>query len=298
MRVHDSSVYSYANDYQHIFRRCPMSAQDRVASTLRDPIYFSNVYPPSDENPVGTLGVCVGETIRNCLENKAPMYYIPAHEVDSDAFITSIRPDLDYFRIQTGAAGTVAPMIPTVDVHIQTMLRLLNTTDEYYAKGLMGFALAANAVSFLATTDEWFSKNESALATTRVIPLIDVSRLFADVDPTKFDLGLKYVDFPVSFKPPSDVRSLAISVPMAVVAVSKGALPQPPTTDFILVGPDVKLERAYEVQFVEGDDALLTTFLNTKAGKSPGGAEPGVQTVYVRTSRKREARVEQELPYN
>jgi hypothetical protein len=295
MRVHDSSVYSYASDYMHIFRRSAQSAQETVLSALREPIYFANACPATDENPTGSLGVCVGETIRNCLENKAPMYFIPAHEVDSDAFITNIRPDLDYFRIQTGAAGTVAPMIPAVDVHIQTLLRLLNTTDEYYAKGLMGFALAANAVSFLATTDEWFNKNESALATTRVIPLVDVSKLFADVDPTKFDLSLKYVDFPVSFKPPPDVKSLAISVPMAVSAVSKGALPQPPTTDFILVGPDVKLDRAYEVQFVEGDDALLTTFLNTKGGKSPGGTEPGVQTVYVRTSRKRETREEGEI---
>lgn len=175
-----------------------------------------------------------------------------------------------------------------VDLPIRTTMQLLNATDDCYAKTLLDFALAANAVSFLVISDDWFCKNEPALSTTRAVPVVDASVLLKAVDVTKFDVAKGCVDFPVSFPPPPGVSSLAIAVPMAATRVSDGTLAAPPTPDFILVGPGIQLERAYEVQFVDGEDAVLTTFLNTKAGRAAGGgAPPGQPMAYQRLPRKR-----------
>lgn len=300
IRVHDSSVYSYVKDFPHVFESTHFAAQSIIQTMLREPIFVPDAVPSTEENPTGSIQVIPADTIRNCLENKAVMFYIPSDQVNEHAYITRIRPDLDYFRIQV-ADKDIVPGIPKVDVHIETLLKLLNTTDELYARTLIDFAIAAKAVSFLAVTDDWYAKGESALSTTRVIPIIDVSKLFADVSVSEFDVSKPYVDFPVQFPPPPSIKSLAISVPMKAASFAQtGAgeqssetervpLLKPPTTDFILVGPGVRLEKAYEVQFVEGEDVLLTTYLNAKAGKSPGGGEAGVPTVYNRTSRKRAA---------
>jgi hypothetical protein len=286
MRVHDSSVYSYVRDFPLIFKESQDLAVQSVISMLREPVGFPGMVPVTPENPTGTVEICPADTIRNCLENRSPMFYIPSVRVNPASYITGIRPDLDFLRVMTDN-GAVADDITAIDVDTKTLLKLLNTTNELYARTLMDFALAANAVSFLTLNNDWFCKEESALSNVRAVPIIDVTKLFECVDVAQFDSGKKFVDFPVAFNPPASVKSLAISVPMKSMSVAEGDVNAPLTPDFILVSPGVKLEKAYEVQFVEGEDVLLTTFLNARAGKSPGGAEPGVPTTYLRVSRKR-----------
>lgn len=289
VRPHDSSIYSYVKDFPQVLEHSNNAAQRTVLTMLQETLNFGDGFSsPQCDNPTGALNIIPGETIKNCLENKSPLYFLPANQINHLAFITNIRPDLDFFRVQSPEQGMdVAPGVLRIDVPMQQLLRLLNTTDEIYAKTLMDFALAAGAVSFVVTTDEWFNKNETALSTTRGLPVIDVSKLLECVDTAQFNAGAKYVDFPVSFQPPPSIKSLAVSVPMKYTACAGETLFSVPTPDFILVGPGVKLDKAYEVLFVEDDDILLTTFLNAKAGKSPGGTEPGVPTVYQRTCRKR-----------
>ena len=109
------------------------------------------------------------------------------------------------------------------------------------------------------------------------------------MDVSKFDVDKPYVDFPVSFTLPESIKSMAISVNMRTCSLPSARIPKILTPDFMLLGPGVSFERGYEINFVEDDDILLTTYLNGKTGKISGGAEPGAPTVYHRVSRKRSA---------
>lgn len=288
VRLHDSSLYSYLRDLPIAFQSSPEKAQHFIKKMLSEPLEIPNAVEPTDDNPNGTISVVPGDAIRNCLENKSLAFFVPSREFHPKAYVTVIRPDLDFYRVQTPNGEPVFADVLVLDIPMTKAMQMLNTNDDIYTRTLLDIGLAAQAVSFFASSDEWFNKNDPDLSTTRGLPVINTTKLFESVDATYFDTDKEYIDFPVQYPAPAAMKAeLAVSVSMETCSRLGGVLPVP-TADFMLIGPGVTVERGYEVQFVEGeDDVVLTTHLNCKAGKSFGGTEPGVPTQYQRVSRKR-----------
>lgn len=80
IREHDSSLFSYLGELGKAFPGSLEAAQGFVRGMLEEKT--------------------TGDTIRNCLENKAPLYFVPGAKVSRAAFTTSIRADLEFFRVQ------------------------------------------------------------------------------------------------------------------------------------------------------------------------------------------------------
>ena len=169
VRVHASSVYSYVKDIHSMFEHTLHNQQTFILGMLNRDISYTGVLPSTEDNPNGALLLKPADTIRNCLENRAPLYVIPQQSVEPHSYVTNIRPDLDFFKVQTvHGDDNVAPGVQHIDLPIAVTLTLLNTDNETYAKTLLDFAIGAGAVSFLAVTDEWFNKNESAVSASNV----------------------------------------------------------------------------------------------------------------------------------
>jgi len=163
VRLHDSSVYSYIKELSTFFESSIQAAQAKVIQFISQKVDFPGAISASEDNTLGILSLIPGEGIRNILDNKMPMLYIANTQVGNTAFVSDIRPGMEYWKVSMRDANEeVCTSIQAIDIPIAHTMRLLNTNDELYAKTLLDFALSARAVSFVAVQNEWYIKEDAA----------------------------------------------------------------------------------------------------------------------------------------
>jgi hypothetical protein len=238
--------------------------------------------------------------VANSLEQARYGFY---SQVDSTARVVDVRDDLEFVRIECprGSSATPVPGAQAVDVSHEDLMRFANAPgDLLAARTLVDLAIAAGAVKMFVTYNEYFNKQEPALAQFRGAPLVDCAAFLEPVREGELQESAEEgsVTFPADWRVPHDpqLQSVALRVattpreqeegevaPEDVFGTTK-AFVAPPCPDMPLVSPACAFARGYRVLVgnpgsgeEDAEDAyyVLDAYFNTSAPRGAGGAGGG-----------------------
>ena len=214
--------------------------------------------------------------------------------VDPTARVVDVREDLEFVRIECphGSASTPLPGVQCVDVSHADMMRFTNSPgDLLAARTLVDLAIAAGSLRMFVTFDDYYDKQESALAKHRGVPLVDCASFLEPICEGELQTDDESVTFTADWRVPHDssLQAIGFRVTVAPVVQPEGSLADdgtsiflpPPCADMPLVSPVCGFDRGYRV--VVGnpgaedggvDEAcyVLDVYFNAAPNRAGGGS--------------------------
>ena len=131
-----------------------------------------------------------------------------------------------------------------IDIPVTTLLQYTNSTRKDWACSLLEMAIANGALQlFVINNDFWKNATHSSL---RAVPLINTEILLQSVVPSLIGTVADF-ETPNTTTIDDITYNIQIHVDMEPTPIATGA--PPASTDFILTGKTIELERAYRINF-------------------------------------------------
>jgi hypothetical protein len=252
------SLYSYMRP----------SALEALPRTAAEALEFSRAQ--GEQNPA----------LANCLERGRYSFYC---NVNPAARLVDIRDDLDFVRVECppGSGQSPAPGVAGIDVAAADLLRFTNTpSDVTSARTLVDMAIASGSLYMLVVHDDYYNRQEPALATFRGVPLVDAEAFLGPVSEGCLQTSDASYTFAAPWRVPHDPRLQTVALRVGTIPRqhSEGTPPQCP--DLSLVAPSGQYERGYKLYVGnpgsgtdDGADSFYVLDLVFNAGGARGGGD-------------------------
>ena len=256
------SLYSYMRP----------SALDALPRTAAEALEFSRAQ--GEQNPA----------LANCLERGRYAFYC---NVNPTARVVDIRDDLDFVRIECppGGGQSPAPGVAGIDVAAADLLRFTNTpADLTAARTLVDMAIASGSLHMLVVHDDYYNRQEPALATFRGVPLVDAGKFLVHVTEESLQTSDASYTFLTPWRVPHDPRLQTVAMRVGTIPRQQNEGEPPQCPDLSLVSPASRYDRGYKFYVGNpgsgtdgGEDSFYVLDLVFNAGGARGGGGGGAR---------------------